>query len=102
MQCVEACAQRAQQIALIGVERQCDPLARGHDVADQLGFFGPCRLEQHRLGVAFEHGAHVDQVDRLFVHLAFAALDQLFDEIAQPEAFGIDGGHLKSSEFRPI
>jgi hypothetical protein len=36
------------------------------------------------------------------VHLALAGLDQFVDEIAQPEALGIDRGHGKSSYLTAI
>ena len=72
---------------------QREPLARAHDVADQLGLFRPRRLEQHRARIAVEDAAHVDQIDRLVAHLAFAEIDELVDEIAQPEALGIDRRH---------
>ena len=69
-----------------------EPLARAHDVADQLGLFGSRRLEQHRARIAVETRGDVDEIDRLVAHLALAELDELVDEIAQPEALGIDRG----------
>ena len=71
-------------------------------IAGQLGLFRSGRLEQHRFGIAFEDAAHVEEVNRLLVHFAFAFIDELVDEIAQPETFGIDCGHGKSSDWRPI
>ena len=56
-------------------------------------FSGPAALNSTARGLPSRRRGHVDQVDRLVVHLALAAFDELVDEIAQPEAFGIDGGH---------
>ena len=93
LQTVEPLVQRGQEAALVGIERAGEPLARAHDVADQFGLFGPRRLEQHRARIAVEMGRHVDQIDRLLAHLAFAEIDELVDEVAQPEALGIDCRH---------
>ena len=86
--------QRAEQAALVGIERKRQPPTRTHDVADKLGLLRSGGLEQRCLWIAVEHRGHIDEIDRLVVHLAFAELHQPVDEIAQPEAFGIDGRHF--------
>jgi len=82
--------ERAQQFALAGVERVRQPLARTHHIADKLGLFRSRRLKQHRARIAVENAAHIDQLDGLCVRFALAEIDQFVDEIAQPEALGVD------------
>ena len=93
LQAIEALVDRAQKIALVGAERGGEPLARAHDVADQFGFLGSRRLEQHRPRIAVQRPGDVDEIDGLVAHLALAAVDELVDEIAQPKALGIDRRH---------
>ena len=51
----EPLGDRRQQARLVGVERQRQPLARAHDVADQFGLLRPDRLEPGRARIAVEH-----------------------------------------------
>jgi hypothetical protein len=88
----ETLRDRREQPCLVGVERKRKTLARSHDVADQLGLLRADRLEPGRARIAVQHGADLDQIDRLVVHLAFAELHQTLDVAAEAETFGV-GSH---------
>jgi hypothetical protein len=53
------------------------------------------------LGIAIEHRGHVDEVDRIVVHDAFAFLHELLDEAAQTEFFGVGSGHDRGFQACP-
>ena len=77
---LQALLHRRHQLALVAVERERQAPPRAHDVADELGLLRARRREHHRAGIAVEHARHVDEVDRLVVHLALAELNQALDE----------------------
>ena len=91
----EPLRQLRHQAGLIGVERQRQPLARRHHVANQLRLLRTDRLEPYRARVAFQHRGNVDEIDRLVVNVALAELHQPLDKAAQAEAFGVGGGHAR-------
>ena len=54
------------------------------------------------LGALTDGPAHGYELIGRLVHLALTEIDQFVDEIAQPEALGIDRGHGKSSYLTAI
>ena len=89
----QALAQHRGKASLVGVERGGQAATRSHDVADELRLLRPDRAEPDRIGIAVQHRGHVDQIDRIVVHDAFALLHQFFHEVAQAEFLGVGLGH---------
>ena len=67
------------------------PRAAAGDVADEFLPLRAGRAEQHRLGIAFEDGRDIGEVDRSARGLELVGAER-FDETAQPEAVEIGQG----------
>ena len=96
----QALAQDRRKAGLVGIERGGEAASRAHHVADELGLLRADRPEPDRVGIAIEHRRHVDEIDRIVVHDAFALLHQLLDEMAQAEFFGVGRGHVRVFQSR--
>jgi len=86
---VQSTIERRQQLTLVGLKRERKASAAAHDVAGEFRLFRTDRLEPYGARITVEDGGDIDEVDRLFVDLALAALDHVFDEAPQPETVEI-------------